>query len=198
MHKFDYNNSIKIKFMKHYFEEFQYCPKCGQKYDSEDFYSEDTFFACKMCGFKFFQNSKPAVAVIIPNAKNKSEILLAQRAIDPNKGMLDLPGGFLKYAENPMEGAIREVKEELNMDIKIEELFFIANANYLYQGVYNNVVSIFFIAQSITSMPANINKEENFKCDFYNLADIVSHPEKIAFGADLEALKKYAEILNKK
>jgi ADP-ribose pyrophosphatase YjhB (NUDIX family) len=45
------------------------------------------------------------------------EILLTRRALEPNKGMLDLPGGFVEPMETAEEAAIREIKEELNLQI---------------------------------------------------------------------------------
>ena len=35
--------------------------------------------------------------------------------------MLTLPGGFVDYGEHPRQAAIREAKEELNIDIEIAD-----------------------------------------------------------------------------
>ena len=59
-----------------------------------------------------------AVKGIITN--EKGEILLLQR--NPNKyggDVWDLPGGLMDQEENEKDTLIREVKEELNVDIKI-------------------------------------------------------------------------------
>lgn len=181
--------------MRHYFEDFKYCPRCGQEYTSDDFDSEGTFFTCKVCGFKFFQNSKPVVALIIPKMKDKSQILLTQRAVDPHKGLLDTPGGFLNYAEDSLDGAIREISEELQIDITIEKILFTINESYAYQGLLNDVLVVFFLAEPIDSVPKNIDNKENSDCRFYKISEIISSPEKMAFKSDYKALKKYAENL---
>ena len=49
----------------------------------------------------------------------KGELLLGVRGIEPEKGKLDLPGGFLQLGEHPFDGAKREAKEELGVDIEI-------------------------------------------------------------------------------
>jgi NAD+ diphosphatase len=98
---------------------FEFCPKCG----SDSFFSKDKgrSFKCEDCHFQYFINSSAAVACLIFNAKG--ELLLTRRALEPNKGMLDLPGGFVDPMETVEEAAIREIKEELNLDL--------SNLNYL-------------------------------------------------------------------
>lgn len=182
--------------MKHYFEDFKYCPKCGQEYYKDDFNCEGPFFSCKKCQFRFFQNSKPAAAAIIPRVKHKDEILLTERAIEPGKGLMDIPGGFLNYAEKPSYGAIREVREELGIDIEIEKLLVSNNEDYLYQEAYQNVLALYFLAKPIEFAPKDIDKKENYNCKFYKLSEIINNPERMAFKCDYDALKNYLESLN--
>jgi ADP-ribose pyrophosphatase YjhB (NUDIX family) len=60
-----------------------------------------------------FCNASPAVSLALFNAQG--EVLLLERAIDPGKGLLDLPGGFCDGAE-PLEQAVaRELEEEVGM-----------------------------------------------------------------------------------
>ena len=89
-----------------------YCPKCG----SDEFVFEgERSFLCGKCKFNFFINSAAAVAVLMVN--DKGQLLLTKRAFEPQKGMLDLPGGFVDPGETVEEAAVREVKEELNLDV---------------------------------------------------------------------------------
>lgn len=46
----------------------------------------------------------------------KGEVLISERGIDPNKGCLDLPGGFLELNESLEDGLVREVREELGLE----------------------------------------------------------------------------------
>ncbi|MHA2323931.1 MAG: NUDIX domain-containing protein, partial [Promethearchaeota archaeon] len=49
---------------------------------------------------------------------NKS-IILVKRKYSPYKGRYALPGGFIKYNENPEQAVIREVREETNLSVEI-------------------------------------------------------------------------------
>jgi ADP-ribose pyrophosphatase YjhB (NUDIX family) len=48
-----------------------------------------------------------------------NKILLGKRNINPGKGMWSLPGGYVNRAEKVEDAAIREIKEETNLDIKL-------------------------------------------------------------------------------
>jgi NAD+ diphosphatase len=91
---------------------FKFCPKCGSAQFPHD---GPRHFNCQKCGFDFYINSSAAVAAIIEN--QQGEILLTIRANEPQKGYLDLPGGFVDPMESAEEALIREIKEELNLDI---------------------------------------------------------------------------------
>jgi NAD+ diphosphatase len=130
--------------MKHYFQEFKHCPKCGGRYDTESYNSADFLFICIRCGTKFYQNSKPATSTLIPQKANPYNLLFTRRAINPKKGFVDFPGGFLKYGEDPLRGAKREVKEELGVSIEINKLFYSDVINYSYDGSFHSVWVLFF------------------------------------------------------
>jgi 8-oxo-dGTP diphosphatase len=57
----------------------------------------------------------------------KGEILLIKRKFDPNKGRWSLPGGLVEVGEDPADAAVREVREELGLEVKLEGLFQVAN-----------------------------------------------------------------------
>lgn len=60
------------------------------------------------------------VAAILEN--DKKEILIAKRKNDKILGgFWEFPGGKVEKDETPEEGLIRELKEEMNIDIKVIE-----------------------------------------------------------------------------
>lgn len=107
----------------------KFCPKCGSNHF---IYDNHRSFLCQGCGFNLYVNSSAAVAAIIENPSG--EILLAVRAFDPAKGKLDLPGGFVDPMESAEEAVVREIKEELNLDI-VEMRYLISFPNeYIFKG----------------------------------------------------------------
>ena len=91
---------------------FKFCPKCG----SDHFRSkEDNSLQCDACGFRFYYNAASSVAAIILDEQGR--LLLTRRAIDPFKGTLDLPGGFVSVDESSEEALAREIEEELGAEV---------------------------------------------------------------------------------
>ncbi|TFG04759.1 MAG: NUDIX hydrolase [Promethearchaeota archaeon] len=52
----------------------------------------------------------------------KGNVVLVRRRHPPFKGQLALPGGFIEEGETSNDAVIREIKEETNLDVKIEKM----------------------------------------------------------------------------
>src|SRR3990167_3031559 len=66
---------------------------------------------CEVCGFR---NPKGCATAII---LNKGRVLVLKRNEEPFKGQWDLPGGFMSEGETSEQAVIREMKEELGVEI---------------------------------------------------------------------------------
>jgi 8-oxo-dGTP diphosphatase len=53
----------------------------------------------------------------------EGRVLLIRRRFEPNKGKWSLPGGLLETGETLVFAGRREVREELGVEIEVEELF---------------------------------------------------------------------------
>lgn len=89
------------------------CPRCGAKFSQ----AEDSA-ACGKCGFVYYLNPAPCTTLLI---FENDKLLMAKRAISPQKGYWDLPGGFVDLNESLEEGAIRETKEETGLRVEVEK-----------------------------------------------------------------------------
>lgn len=58
--------------------------------------------------------------------------LVTVRAREPEKGRLDVPGGFLDVGEDPIQGLKREVKEEVGLDIDVGPQDFVQAVPHRY------------------------------------------------------------------
>lgn len=104
--------------------EYKFCPKCGGRLLVQFTEGRDRQ-VCSACGFIFYRNPIPAVAMIIRDA---DAILLVRRKYEPRQGDWSLPAGFVEWGESPDETAVREAKEETNLDIKLSELYGVFRA----------------------------------------------------------------------
>ncbi|MFZ4550039.1 MAG: NUDIX hydrolase [Bacteroidales bacterium] len=83
-----------------------------------------------------------AVAAIIHNDKN--EILFTIRKHDPAAGKLDLPGGFVDLGETAENAVIREVLEELNLEITEMEFVGTFTNKYIYGELEYQTLDLVF------------------------------------------------------
>src|SRR5512135_3908924 len=90
---------------------FRFCPGCGKR-RIEGF--KKNGLRCKDCGFLYFHNCASAAAAIIETEKG---VVVTVRAEEPKSGFYDLPGGFVNYGESIEQALVREVREELNLEI---------------------------------------------------------------------------------
>lgn len=75
---------------------------------------------CDRCGYVAYRNPAPAAGVVLVES---GSVLLVQRKFEPRVGMWTLPAGFVEYDEHVEECAIRETKEETNLDVALDGLF---------------------------------------------------------------------------
>lgn len=121
----------------------RYCPKCG----SNNFKTIDQghSFICEACHFIYFINNSAAVACLIFNKEGK--LLLTRRAIEPAKGMLDLPGGFVEPMERVEDTVVREIMEELGIQITKADFLVSFPNEYVYSGFSVFTVDMAFICE---------------------------------------------------
>lgn len=106
---------------------FKFCPFCGAKEFVWDGVKSHT---CGACRHKLYTNESAATVALIVNAQG--ELLFVRRKYNPAKGMLDLPGGFVDLGETAERAIIREVKEELNLEVSKLQFFGSFPNRYLF------------------------------------------------------------------
>ena len=146
---------------------------------------DDKSLECEQCGFVIYHSTAAAVVVIIEFGE---QILLTQRANDPFKGMLAFPGGFVDYLESLEQAIIREMKEELNLDLPAPVYFGSWGDRYPFRDIgYYSCVAYF------TARIADISqlKAADDVSQYYLEQPSSIDPERLAFDADRKALRAY-------
>lgn len=74
---------------------------------------------CRACGSVHWENPVPAAAVAILDGR---QILLCRRGIQPYRGQWGLPAGFQEVDETVENAAVREVREETGLIVRLDGL----------------------------------------------------------------------------
>ncbi|MFE8713051.1 NUDIX domain-containing protein [Aeromonas allosaccharophila] len=140
-----------------------FCPKCGGQTLLSVSPKE---FRCS-CGFHFFQNVAAAVMVALCW---QDEVLVAVRARNPGKGLLDLPGGFVDPGESLEVALRRELQEELGFDMVGQPCRYLGSfANtYPYDGITYHTCDTFF-AITLAEKPAIRPADDVADCQWVKL-----------------------------
>jgi 8-oxo-dGTP diphosphatase len=113
-------------------------------------------------------------AAVIKNRDNK--ILICQRKPDSHNGLKwEFPGGKLEEQETPEQCLRREIKEELDVDIEVGEIFKVVKQDYSDRVILLLAYECNYISGELKTIDCNdykwVKKSEIKKYDIA-LADI--------------------------
>ncbi|MDR1859389.1 MAG: NUDIX domain-containing protein [Bacteroidales bacterium] len=147
-------------------EVFRYCPRCGAA-------RFDTVYGrakhCRSCDFTYWFNASAAVAALIVDPLGR--LMLTRRAVEPFRGMLDLPGGFVDPLETVEHALTRELKEELGADVARAEFFLSFPNEYPFSGLTVYTIDIAFFVE-LKSLDALTPMDDISEILFFRPADI--------------------------
>jgi 8-oxo-dGTP diphosphatase len=95
-----------------------FCSYCGSEFPDSTKYPRN----CVRCGTQTWSNPLPVVMVllVIERQDGQRGLLIQRRNIEPQKGNWALTGGYIDNGETWQQAAVREVREELNLETDIE------------------------------------------------------------------------------
>ena len=142
---------------------------------------------CLDCGWVYYQNPVAAVVAVM---MFKQKLLLLRRAVDPGRGLLDLPGGFVEFGETAEEALRRELKEELMIESVDLSYFTSAPNHYHYLGVPYQTLDFFFLGK-ISQAPEEFDAGEILEICWRDPEKI--NPNEVAFPSLYQVIQKYIE-----
>jgi 8-oxo-dGTP diphosphatase len=114
------------------------------------------------------------------------DILLVTRKHNPFQGFLAFPGGFVDYNEDPLEGCLRELKEECSIE-GADPVLVTVEGDPL-RDTRGHVITIAYRV-TVPSSAQVVAADDALHADFYPLQQILQAPERLAFD--------HAKILKK-
>ena len=178
--------------------DFKLCPMCGSKRIENH---GDRKWLCPDCGFDLYNNVASAVGIVIYDKYNN--VLFEERAKNPRKGFLAVPGGFVDFGESAEEAVVRECREEIGVPVEGAVFLCTAPNIYEYKNIEYKTCDIFFTAQlpsqfdSIDDFIKSLHAQEGEVVGFKSfrvscLEDIEKIP--LAFESARVTLKRFVEM----
>jgi ADP-ribose pyrophosphatase YjhB (NUDIX family) len=162
--------------------EYRYCPRCGGALDRREVKAnEPKRLVCQSCSFIFYQDPKVVAGTIFVA---DGGIVLLKRGVEPALGKWVFPGGYVDRGEAVPDAAIRETKEESNLDVKLGTLLNV----YSYRNSAHIIVvyAAEIVAGSLCAadecVDARVFKPEDIPWD------------ELAFDSTRDALRDYVEL----
>lgn len=160
---------------------YRYCPWCAGTL-SQQMIDGVVRMACddSECDFVFYQNPVPAAGGVVVESDC---ILLVKRAHPPKIGWWCFPAGFMEWGEHPSDTAVREVKEETGLDVRLTGFFEV------YSGSDDprvNAILLLYLAERVGGDLKASDDAQDVR--FFSFDDL---PEKIAFESHHRALADY-------
>jgi ADP-ribose pyrophosphatase YjhB (NUDIX family) len=103
---------------------FKYCPACGTLLVKR-MVAGALRAACAACDFVAFADPKVVAVVVVEHA---GQVLLGRRNMNPARGQWSFITGYVDRGEKVEDAARREVKEETNLEVRLDGLLGVYSA----------------------------------------------------------------------
>ncbi|GAA2400410.1 NUDIX domain-containing protein [Streptomyces glaucosporus] len=97
-----------------------HCPFCGTAYGADAGWPRD----CPGCGETLWANPLPVAVALQPvvTASGGRALVVVRRDIEPFRGELALPGGYMETGETWEQAAVRELWEETGLEAAADDV----------------------------------------------------------------------------
>src|SRR5918992_722621 len=165
--------------------EYRFCPRCGGGLEKRSIKAiEPKRLVCQTCSFIFYQDPKVVAGAIFTL---NDGIVLLKRGVEPAMGKWVFPGGYVDRGETVEEAALRETREESQLEIVIGSLLNV----YSYPRSPNIII---VYAARITGGKLAAG-DESLEAATFLPGDIPW--DNLAFDSTRDALKEYIKLYMK-
>ena len=114
------------------------------------------------------------LSIVAAASVNKNKICLLKREKRPYKGYWGVIGGKLQLPESLKDTALREAKEETNLDCSFDKVCAVIHERVVDDGLYKVALVIFLV--KLTTDQTNFKADEEGELEWFDLDNL---PEKI-------------------
>jgi len=144
---------------------------------------------CPRCRWVDWNNPAPTASVLV---LRRGRVLLVRRAVAPSRGAWDVPGGFIEHGETAEHAALREAREEVGVDVRLERLIGI------FPGVYGPErlpsLNLYYLGR-LTHNGAAVRAGDDAAAFGWFPLDAV--PRRLAFRSNRDALQALRALLGR-
>ncbi|MFV2108068.1 NUDIX domain-containing protein [Micromonospora sp. LOL_015] len=159
---------------------YSFCSSCGARYPAD----ADWPRSCNHCGQQVWRNPTPVAVALVPVTSPQGiGVVVQRRDIEPARGELALPGGFIEYGEDWRTAVVRELREETGLAGRSDQVRL-----YAVRSVPNGA-SLLIIGvlppRPAETLPVSVATEEATEWL------VVTEPVRLAFPLHTEVLARY-------
>ncbi len=158
---------------------WRFCPACAAKVEVEEGRAK-----CAACGFVRYANSAPTANALCTDELGR--VLLGRRAVEPDKGLWDIPGGFLEEGEHPLDGIRRELREETGLEVEPLGFLCATMDRYGASGVWT--LNLTWLARVVSGEPEAADDVAELS---WFAPDELPRDEELAFTNTAEVLRAW-------
>jgi ADP-ribose pyrophosphatase YjhB (NUDIX family) len=158
----------------HMYDKGSHCSYCGALFPPAAPWPRE----CPACRNRSYRNPLPVVVALVPL---ENGLVAVRRNIEPSKGTLTLPGGYLDCGETWQEGAQRELLEETGIRVRASE--------FRLYGVANGLDDTLVILGSVPRRPDGSLRP--FSSDETQEVVLIDHPMELGFPLHTQVVYRY-------
>jgi ADP-ribose pyrophosphatase YjhB (NUDIX family) len=155
-------------------EKNSHCSFCGTRFDPAATWPR----RCRSCGSSSYLNPIPVAVVLLPVGNG---IVVIRRNIEPQKGTLTLPGGYIDCGETWQEAAQRELLEETGIGIAPADITL-----YDVENGLDDTLVVFGLAKR--QPPESLRP---FSSDETQEVVLIDRPVELGFAMHTRAVARY-------
>jgi ADP-ribose pyrophosphatase YjhB (NUDIX family) len=161
-------------------ESYSHCSYCGTTYPAPAGWPR----LCSACGQTVWRNPLPVAVAVLPVLTAAGVgVVVQRRDIEPGRGLLALPGGYIEHGEDWRAALVRELREETGLIGAASGVRLFA----VHSAPSGGTIMIFGVlpAQPADQLPASAPTEEATEWL------VLTEPAELAFSTHTEVMASF-------